>query len=184
MREATIARNYAEALLELGERNGEVDAYARSLDDLASLIERTPALRAFLETPKISAAQKRDVLRQAFAGRASTNFVNFLQIVVDKRRQGLLTEIAREYHTLVDQKHGRLHVDVTLAHAPDAEAERALTAQLSQALGKTVIPKVRVNPEILGGVIVRYGDKVMDGSIRRQLTTMRNRMLSAEMPRA
>lgn len=184
MRGSTIARSYAEALFEIGERHGEADAYGVWLDELARLIESTPDLRDFLKTPKISAEAKKQALRAAFSGRVSRYFLNFLLVVIEKRRQGLYREIAVEYHALLDRFMGRLHAEVTLAHAPDAETERRLTEQLSRSLGKTVIPHVRVNPEILGGVVVRYGDRVLDGSLRRQLLALRGRMLEAELPKA
>lgn len=183
MRGTTIARSYAEALFELGERHGESDAYGVWLDALARMIESTPQLRAFLETPKVGSEDKRRTLREAFGGRVPPRLLNFLLVVIDKRRQGLFPEMAAQYHALLDRHKGRLHAEVTLAHAPTADDERRVAEQLSRSLGKTVIPHVRVNPDILGGVIVRYGDKVLDGSLRRQLLALRHRMLEAELPR-
>lgn len=182
MRDTTIARSYADALFELGERHQAHDAFAKAFHQLASLIEQEPLVRRFLESPQIDAAERKRVLETAFGGRVPPLFLNFVLVVIDKRRQRLLTEIAREYDLLVDEHLGRLHVNVTLARDPDERTEEDLRAELSRILRKSVIPHVTVDPRILGGLVVRYGDKVMDGSLRRRLAGMRRRMLEAALP--
>jgi F-type H+-transporting ATPase subunit delta len=184
VRESTIARSYAEALYDLGERHGQVDAFAGALDTLAALRDAEPRLRRFLDTPKVEPAQKKRVLREALQGRVPPLFLNFLMVVFDKRRQRLLPEIAREYHAILDERLGRVHVQVTLAREPDERTEREIAADLTQVLGKTVIPHVRVDPRILGGIVVRYGDRVLDGSLRRRLVSLRRRLLYAGMPQS
>ncbi len=181
MRETTIARSYAEALFALGERHEAHAAFAEAFHQLSALIERVPRVRTFLESPKIEAANKKAVLQGALQGRVPQLFLNFVLVVLDKRRQRLLPEIAREYDALLDERSGRLHVEVTLAREPDERAEEDLRAELSRILGKRVIPHVVVNPNILGGLVVRYGDKVMDGSLRRRLSTLRRRLLDVEL---
>lgn len=181
MRDATIARSYAETLFELGQRHKAHTAFAQAFDQLTELIEREPTVRVFLESPKIDAGDKKAALERALAGRVPPLFLSFMLVVVDKRRQRLLPEIAREYHTLLDEHSGQLHVQVTLAREPDERTEEDLRAELSRILGKRVIPHVVVNPKILGGLVVRYGDKVMDGSLRRRLATLRRRLMDAEL---
>ncbi len=182
MRDATIARSYAEALYELAERHEAYDDYASAFHQLVALIEGEPGVRAFLESPKIEAADRKAVLRRTLQGRVPPLFLNFLLVVLDKRRQRLLPEIAREYDALLDERFGRLHVQVTLAREPDERTEEDLRAELSRILGRKVIPHVHVDARILGGLIVRYGDRVMDGSIRRRLVGMRRRLLAAGLP--
>lgn len=178
MRETTIARNYAETLLALAEKAGDLQAWGRMIDDVANAMERDERLRRFLEAPQISAEQKNEVLSKAFADRFPRLFVRYLQRLVSNRRQMLIPEIAAEYRDLVDEKEGRLHAQVTVA-APIDDEQRAMVArQLTKALGQPVVPQVRVNPNILGGIIVRVGDRVMDGSVRRRLGILRNRMLA------
>ena len=89
----------------------------------------------------------------------------------------VIPAIAIEYRLLVDQVVGRVHANVTIARDAD-EAERAVIAkQLSDVLGKEVVPHVTVDPDIIGGIVVRVGDRVMDGSVRRRLANLRQRML-------
>lgn len=182
MRESTIARSYAGALFALGERHGQTDEFGRALETLAALMESEPRLRRFLATPKVEPAAKKGVLEVALEGRVPPLFLSFLKVVVDKRRQRLLEEIDREFRAILDEHLGRVHAQVTLAREPDERTEREIATHLTQVLGKTVIPHLRVDPQILGGIIVRYGDRLLDGSLRRRLVSLRRRLLEAELP--
>ena len=178
MRDSTIARNYAEALLSLARKAGDLPAWGRMIDEVASAVERDDRLRRFLEAPQISADQKNAVLSKAYEDRAPRLFLRFLQRLVTNRRQMLIPEIANEYRDLVDEAEGRVHAQVTLATPVDDEQHASIARHLTHTFGRPVVPQVRVNPNILGGIIVRVGDRVMDGSVRRRLGILRNRMLS------
>jgi F-type H+-transporting ATPase subunit delta len=182
VRDATVARSYAEALFELGERHGAHDDFAQGLNTITSLLESDVRVRAFLETPKIEVEKKKSALRRALGDQVSPMFMNFVLVVLQKRRQRLIHAIAAAYRELLDEKLGRLHVQVTLAHEPDEAAEQAVTAELSRILGRSVIPHISVDPALLGGIVVRYGDRVMDGSLRRRLVSLRHRMIEAALP--
>lgn len=179
MREVSIARNYAEALLALAGKAGDAEAWGRHIGALADAVAQDAKLARFLEAPQISAAEKNAVLAKAFAGQAPKRFVLFVQKLVSNRRQMLLPEIAVEYHNLLDERAGRVHARVTVARPFDAAATAALTAALSKALSKTVVPHVAVDARILGGVVVRVGDTVMDGSVRRKLGRLRDALVAA-----
>ncbi len=182
MRDETVARNYAETLFELARRNEGVSVYAEGIETVARLLDEDPRFRLFLETPRIDASDKKDVLRTAFGDAVPRPLLNFLLITVDKRRQRLLRAIARQFHALVDEHENRAHVEVTVARALDDATLGRLTARLGDLLGKTAIPHVRIKPEILGGAIFRTGDTIYDGSLRRRLERMRRRLLAAELP--
>lgn len=182
MRDTTVARNYAEALFDLGEKHNTHEAFVASFDALEGAASADARIRQFLESPQIEVAAKKQALRSALGKGAPPLFINFLLVVLEKRRQRLLFEIAAEYRAFVDEKFGRAHVQVTLAHQPDSEAQEEISRQLSRVLGRNVIPHVIVNREILGGIIVRYGDRVLDGSLRRRLVSLRHRLLEAELP--
>jgi F-type H+-transporting ATPase subunit delta len=180
MRNATIARNYAEVLLTLAQRaDNDLAGWGRMIGDLADATRTDASFRRFLESPRVSAEDKIAVLARALGSvDAPRTFVRFVGSLVTHRRQLLIPEIAAEYQNLVDEAEGRLHADVTVARPATPEDERVITEQLTRALGKRVVPHVRVNPAILGGVVVRVGDTVMDGSVRRRLTTLRNRLVT------
>ncbi|GAC1651391.1 MAG: F0F1 ATP synthase subunit delta [Gemmatimonadaceae bacterium] len=179
MRDATIARNYAATLLVLAQRAKDPHGWGLSLAEVANAVQSDERLRHFLESPRVSADQKNAVISTAFGGRTPRLFVRFLQTLVLKRRQMLIPEISLEYQTLVDDLEGRVHAAVTVAREPNKATRTALTKQISKAIGKEVVPHIVVNPAILGGVVVRVGDKVLDGSVRRRLTTLRSKMLAS-----
>ena len=95
-----------------------------------------------------------------------------------KRRQMLIPEIAAEYRMMIDESEDRVHVNVTVAREPAQPEKDALVKQLSRLFGKRVVPHISLNPAILGGVIVKVGDTVMDGSVRRRLASLKQRMLA------
>jgi F-type H+-transporting ATPase subunit delta len=177
MRETTIARNYAEALLELARRAGDLRGWGEMIDSISSAVETDRRLRMFLESPRVSSQQKNDIIMKAYGAALPRTFVRFLQALVNHRRQMLIPAIAHEYSDLVDQAEGRVHASVTVAREADAGDRELVTAQLSRALGKTVVPHFHVNPDVLGGIVVRVGDTVLDGSVRRRLAILRGRML-------
>lgn len=179
MRDATIARNYAEAYLALATKAGEREGWGKMLSDLAEGAERDERVRRFLEAPQIGEEEKIAVLARAFADRLPRPALRFLQLLVHNRRQTLLPAIAAAYRGLLDELEGRVHATVTLARSPDAAELQGITTRLSGALGASVVPHVVVNPAILGGVVVRVGDTVMDGSVRHRLALLRRRMLHA-----
>jgi F-type H+-transporting ATPase subunit delta len=179
MREPTIARNYAETLLELAQRAGDLRGWGEMLDQIADAMESDRRLRVFLESPRVSAQRKNEVMQKAYGAQLPRNFLRFLQALVTHRRQMLIPVIAHAYHDLVDQVEGRVHASVTVARPADDADHQLIVSQLSRVLGKEVVPHFHVNPGILGGVIVRVGDTVLDGSVRRRLATLRTRMLAA-----
>jgi F-type H+-transporting ATPase subunit delta len=181
VRDETVARNYAHTLFELAGKHEGVERYGEGIEVVARLLDENPRFALFLQTPRIPLDEKKQVVRKAFGATLPRPLVNFLLVVMDKRRQRILREIAREYHGLVDQHLNRVHAEVTVARSLDEQALRAVTEKLTTLLGRTAIPHVRVKPEILGGIVVRTSDTIYDGSIRRQLDGMRKQLLTARL---
>jgi F-type H+-transporting ATPase subunit delta len=177
VRATTIARNYAEALFELGERSGNTDRYAELIDGLAGAVETTPEVQGVLMSPRVPKAEKARLLGAAMKG-APREFVLFLQALVKRGRQRLLREIAGEYEALLDIKHNRVRAGVTLARPADETLRRDIQAALSKQLGKQVLAAFHVDPEILGGTVVRIGERIHDGSVRRRATKLRRQLVS------
>jgi F-type H+-transporting ATPase subunit delta len=181
VRDTTVARNYAEALFAIGEKSGKHEVFASELNSIGAMITADPSIDAFLRTPNVDLVAKKKALRNALDGRIDPMLVNFLLVILEKRRQRLIREIAVEYGSLLDEKLGRLHVQVTLAHAADAATEATITKELSRILGRTAIPHITVDPTIVGGIVVRFGDRILDGSLRRRLAGMRSRLYEAAL---
>ncbi len=174
MKSITVARNYAEALFAAGDTYGDV------LDAVAGAISADERIAIVLESPRVSKAAKSQILEKALKGEAPQEFVRFLQAVIRRGRQGLLGEIAQEYQVLLDVKLNRVHAGVTLSDEADGRTQQSVVERLTKALGREVRAYFRTDPKILGGVVVRVGDRIFDGSVRRRLTVLQRRMLTGE----
>ncbi len=152
MKSVTVARNYAEALFAAGDKFGEL------LDAVAGAVQADERISMALESPRVSKGAK-------------------AQILVRRGRQGLLAEIAQQYQVLLDTKLNRVHAGVTLVDEADSRTQTQVVERLTQALGREVRAYFKSDPRILGGVIVRVGDRIFDGSVRRRLTALQRRML-------
>ncbi|MDQ2931614.1 MAG: ATP synthase F1 subunit delta [Gemmatimonadota bacterium] len=177
MREPTIARNYAETLVSLAQRAGDLDGWGTTLIEIADSIEGDTRVANFLSSPKVSAKGKVEIITMAFQDRLPRLFVRFLAAVIANRRQDLIPQIATEYAMLVDELQGRVHAHVTVASEPSDAMRASIDKQLGTITGKRVVTHFMVKPEILGGVIARVGDTVMDGSLVRRLENLRGQML-------
>jgi len=174
----TIARNYAEALFAAAEASDRVVPYGELLDAVAGAVAADPRIAIVLDSPRVAKTVKSRLLADALTGRAPAEFVRFLQAVVRRGRQGLFAEISREYQGLMDVKLNRVHAGVTLARETDPRLRDEIVRRLATALGKDVRGRFRTDPAILGGVVVRVGDRIYDGSLKRRLQVLRRRMLA------
>src|SRR5262245_559047 len=128
-------------------------------------------------SPRVPKAEKIRLLGAALKG-APRQFVLFLQALLKRGRQRLLREISTEYQALLDIKHNRIRAAVTLARQADPALQREIQEALSRELGKEVIAAFHLDPEILGGTVVRIGERIHDGSVRRRMTKLRRQLLS------
>lgn len=180
MSRSAVVRNYAEALLELAAREGEEERYGEFLGEVASLYRNEPDVRRFLETPRVTLDEKKRAVREVYEDRTPELFVRFVLLTLDKGRQGLLPELDEAYRDLLDEREGRLHATVTLAEEASEDLREGIREGLSEAVGRDVVPHFRVDGGIIGGIVVRMDDQVMDGSIRRRLADLKRRMLEKE----
>jgi F-type H+-transporting ATPase subunit delta len=178
----TIARNYAATLFELAQRHEGLEAFSEGVDMVVGLLDQNPRFRVFLETPRIADRDKKELLKKVFGGSLPKTLLDFLQVLVDKRRQRLLSLVGGEFHALLDEKLGRTHVIVTVARELNTETMTDLSGKLSELLGTKAIPHLRINPAILGGLHLKVGDTVYDGTLRRRIKQLRRQLVTAELP--
>jgi len=180
VRDETVARNYAEALFASALKHDAVEEFAEAIETVSVLLDENPDFKLFLETPRVDVEDKKRLVREVLGDRLPAQVVNFVQVTIDKHRQRILRAIAREYAGIVDEHFNRAHVDVSVARPLDDATTEEIGQRLSAMLGKTAIPHVRVQPDLLGGIVVRSGDTIYDGSLRRRLERMRRQVLARQ----
>ena len=176
MSNQTVARNYAEVLFDIAGRSAQPERYADLIDAVAAAVDTIPRVQAVLMSPRIPKSVKARFLGAALKD-TPRDFVLWLQALVKRGRQGILREVASEYLALVDEKMNRVRASVTLARQPDEKLRKTIEENLGRQLDKQVIATYLVEPEILGGTIIRVGDRVLDGSVRRRMTKLRRQLL-------
>lgn len=180
MKGEVVARNYAEALLALALQARAVERFGTLLDAVGGVIAADPTVHAVMMSPRVTKKAKQDVLARALEGVAPESFVRFLQSVIRRGRQGMFPAMSEAYQLLADVHFNRVHASVVTAREPDAAFQKLIAERLTKAVGKTVLPHFRVDEGLVGGVVVRVGDRVFDGSIRRRIQKLRARMLGSE----
>jgi F-type H+-transporting ATPase subunit delta len=175
---AVAQRMYARALFEAAEEADRVDAVASDLAAIAGAMDEVPELRAFLRNPQIDPAGKAEVLEQ-LTREADELVGNFVRLVAEKGRAGELPEISAELDALVAQAQNRLTVELTTAHElSDAEA-KSIVQQIEKASGRTVEATRSVDPDLIGGIVLRIGSHLADGSVRGRLERLRHELATA-----
>jgi F-type H+-transporting ATPase subunit delta len=179
LRGSAVAASYAEVLFELGRRSGRLEEYGRLIEATAAALQGAPEIEAVLMSPRVTKGLKARVLGAALERvGAPAEFVRYLAAVVKRGRQTLFGAIADEYAGLVDTSLNRVRAAVTVARAPDATLQAEIGAMLRRLLSKEVLASYTVDPGILGGAMVRVGDRIFDGSVRRKLVRLRRQLLA------
>ena len=174
-----LAERYAGALVDVALENKQADQVKGELSAFAAMVRESGELRAFLANPSIARASKHAAIEQIVARMgASRTLRNYLFVIVDQRRAGMLVEIEQAFSRLLDARQGITQAAVTSASAL-TDAERAeLVKVLGKLTGEKVQAQFGTDPALIGGAVVRIGSTIYDGSIRTQLERMRARMIS------
>jgi F-type H+-transporting ATPase subunit delta len=177
MSRIAVARNYADTLLALADRSDDAVEWLSLIGEVAGLYREVPPFRAFLETPRVTLADKRQVIRDVFGERYPESFIRFLLVVLEKRRQSLLPEIALAALELQDARTGRVRASVAMTVDPDPQLRSEIESALGRILGREVTADFRLDRRLVGGMVVRVKDRVLDGSVRRRLQLMRRALI-------
>ncbi|HEY8418539.1 MAG TPA: ATP synthase F1 subunit delta [Limnochordales bacterium] len=168
-----LARRYARALGDLAAERGLLETVEQELGRVAAVIRDDAEIRAMLESQRVPADVKLDLLLRAAGEQASDVTKLFLRLVVSKRRERYLLDMYREFVAYADRVRDIVEVEVRSAHPLGDEELIDLRNGLSRFTGKQVRIRNVVAPEILGGVVARIGDLVMDGSVARRLERLK-----------
>ena len=174
------ARPYAQALFNVTQQRGTVDEAAASLNEIAASIKATPLLLTTLDNPHLTRDRKRALMAKIFAG-APSDVSHLITMMVENDRAADLVATAREYSRLVDEYRGLADATVTSAVPLSDQQESALLEKLQSMSGQTIRLQKRVDETMLGGLIVRLGDKLIDASVATQLEGIREKLRQAKV---
>ena len=168
---------YAEALFEAARERDELEEVLSDLQEFVTALQETEELRLFFYGGQVPERQKRRALDGLTEG-MKTSTTNFLKVLVDNGREEILEVVLRRYEEILKEHLGRIEVEVTTAVKLSEESERRLRERLGNVLeGREVILEANVDQDLIGGAVFRFGGRMMDGSIRGRLESLREGML-------
>lgn len=175
----SVARRYSSALFALAVEAGATTQTVEQLDAFVRALDRDPELAQFFESPVIERERKEKMLAAALAG-ASELVRNFVILLVRKRRENLVVLVARQMHELLDQHEHRARAMIETPTTLSDSELGALAGRLSSVYRLTIEPHVKVQPELLGGIVVQVGDRYIDASVSGKLEELRRHLLASE----
>lgn len=179
-RPSTSAVAHAQALLELADERRLTQQVADEIAGLGSVIDASSEFKAFFVSPGIGDSDRDRVLRSAVMPRVGPLTGSFLELLHAKRKLSLLPEIARAFATLLDARQGKADVEVTVARKLSPAELDQVRQRISTAIKKEAVVNQKVDETIIGGIVIRVGDTLIDGSVKAQLDSLSKKLVSAK----
>jgi F-type H+-transporting ATPase subunit delta len=178
--EENVARVYARALFEAAREARAVAPVGRDLGDFVAALAASASLRDVLTDPQIDTSAKQRILVEITRG-GHMLVANTLQLMLDRGRFGLVPELREAYEALAATEADLIRVEVTSAMELTTAAREKITARVAEAAGRRVELAARVDPDIIGGLVLRVGDVIVDGSVQARIRQLRRRLATAEL---
>jgi len=172
MTQTRAAQRYAKAILEIARQENAIDVVTEDFRTVGAAIEASRDLQVFLETPVIDNRVKETILREIFKGKLGAVMDRFIALLTRKGRAGDLTAIVDAFFQLLDQQQNIVSATITTAISLGDEQKKAIENRLHQLSGKNIRATYAVDPTIVGGFRARFGDTMIDASVRHQLDRM------------
>ena len=181
MKNLAIARRYAKALLLIGKEDDQVEAYREELDAFTGLMVQEKELNQAISNPLYESSGRRNVLQTLIEKLGLSKLMtSFLMLLFDKGRMGYIVDINNFYQKLADELKGIARASLVSATELASDTVEKIRASLSQKTGKDIILEVEQDPSLIGGIVTKIGDLVLDGSIKTQLSNMRESLRRGE----
>jgi len=173
-----IAQVYSRSLFGIAKQRDKLDELRDQLAEFADALDSNRDLAVFFFSPYFSTEEKKDGLRKAIEG-ADEQFLNFLELLVENHRMPAIFRIRRQYDELWERENRRLSVEITSAIELDEQTVEQVGSTIGEQTGQRIELSSRVDPEILGGIVVRVGNSILDASIRNRLDQLRKHVARA-----
>jgi len=176
MLRGAVAGRYAEALYDIASKQNLVDTIEAELKAVEVILAENNDLQKVLYHPQITAANKKELLNKLFKGKVSDVTGNFLALLVDRRREAFFGDIVAEFVSLANVVRNIVAAQVASAVELNDKEKGNMDQILAKLTGKKVQTSYAVDPSLIGGVVVRIGDKIIDGSIKTRMATLKERL--------
>lgn len=179
MLSGAVAKRYADALFSLASEQDKVLVVEKELSLVVTMLETHPEWKQIIMHPSIAVETKKEQIQQFFGDSVQPIVLNFVKILVDGRRQEYLQEIYKQFVHLADEANGRVQAHLETAVALSDEELEVVRAQVSQSCGLKLEMKTSVNPDLIGGAMLRIGDRLIDASVKGKLDRFRQQLTTA-----
>ena len=173
------AHAYAKALLELANERQQTVSIGEEMRGIREIVDTNPTFVAYLRDPGVGKTERSQALDRIFKGKLSPLLYNTIRVMIEHDRLGMLGTMAEQYQELLDEQLGKIEVDVTVAQRLDPETLEQVRQRISSALQKDAVVHQYVDESIIGGLVLRVEDKLIDASVRSQLNALKRRMMAA-----
>jgi len=171
-----VSKTYAKALFELAVEEQMIDQILAEYEFVKNSFDEFPDFLEIVKSPQLSNDDKIKIINETYGGKVSELLINFFKILVDKKRSNVIRDVYDDYKVMVDNHKGLVVARVESVIPLEANEIEVLEAKLNNVTGKTVTIENVINPEIMGGLVVKVGDKVVDGSVKRKLDNMKHEL--------
>lgn len=176
-----LGRVYASSLVEIGQAKNQLAALEEEMKFVADLMADDQDFRKFLLSPGISKDAKKDFLVKVFGGQLSETMLNFLRVLIDNDRQDVITDIHEAMSEIIDRLSNRMRATITTSHSLEASLKEKILSGLKDKYKKDIIMEEKIDAGILGGIIIRIGDLVIDGSLSKDLRNIKSNLLNSKV---
>lgn len=174
-----VARVYAEALVDLSVVQDSLGRVVDDLHEIQDLFDSDATFRSFFSTHRIERAEKKRILNEVFKDKLDRPVLGLLNVLVDRQRELALDNIVDEFERHKDVREGRMHAYVQTARKLEDDQRSEIVRRLEGLTGKTIVLHERVEPELIGGIVLKLQDKVIDGTVRRRLERLKRALVAA-----
>jgi len=177
----SVARRYAEAFFSIAREAKKIDEYQVELEKVITSLNEVEGMKEYLDHLLIPTREKKDLIEKVFGGQLSSMTMNFLLMIIDKRRESYLEVIYGEFVDMADESRDIKKAELFAAREVPKEELDDLAKRLSSSTGKKVLLKQTVDPSLLGGVKIRMGDQIVDGTVTKKLQMLKENLMNAKI---
>ena len=172
-----IAKNYAEALFKIGKEQNSAAKFYEQLKDVSAIIKNSNDLKTFFENPLVSANDKKEIIYKIFGENFDLQIINILNILADNKRMGLIDTIYYCFENLYEKDNDIRRIIVTSAIELNTESKKRLEKIMETKTGSNIIPSYRIKKDIIGGLLIKTGDKIIDLSLAKKIKEMEKQLI-------